>query len=177
LFRFFELFLEHGYPYLIKFGISLVKTCKDQILTAADHQIYAVLRFDESVQVSPGVKLAVVEEAASIDLSKYDLENLRKLCFEKYLKPRLDNANDALQNVVDDDSDEEEEGAECEVCGEMAPDVYCKDCQKMLCGMCTKTKKGGHTSKHSTEDWEQYQKKTDKGVDEITKDVKKLSLQ
>jgi len=177
LFRFFELFMEHGHPYLIKFGISLVKTCKDLILTASDHHIYAVLRFDESVQVSPRVKLSIVEEAVAIDISKYDLQNLRSICFEKHLKERLARAKQAF-TTDDSDDDEEEEGAECEVCGEMAPELYCKDCKKMLCGMCNETKKGGHTSKHSIdEDWPQYHKKADKDVDEITKDVKKLSLQ
>jgi hypothetical protein len=186
LFRFFELFLEHGHLYLLKFALSLVTTLKQKILSSVDYQIYEILRFDKLAAITPETKFNIINQAVTIDISKYNIEQLRKQCYEIDVKHKIkddENNNKEKDNEEDDEEDDgddsEGSGVECELCTKMSPDVYCKDCKKLMCENCLKVQSSLHTKSHVLdENWEKYQKEKEEADrdEELIKGMENLNV-
>lgn len=162
LYRFFELFLEEGRTFIIKFGISLFKKCEGLLFEAKDHEILEILRL-ESKKVSHQDKLDIVENAKDIDIEGHDLVALRKQMYETHLKKRIEDARNRhaeLKKEEESEDSEDEEGAECGLCEQYAPEMWCKPCKIFICDNChEKPPSGDHKSSHDVDpDWEKYEK-------------------
>lgn len=68
----------------------------------------------------------------------------------------------------DDDSDGEgDDGGECQICKDMVPEVFCKDCKLLVCGSCHDDEKGTHKKTHKVVDDTQEMEELAKAVKEV----------
>jgi hypothetical protein len=160
LFLFFEHFLSQGYIYLFKFGISLVSTYKEEILSGVDYQIFQVLRLDKELcktkeNFSDDHICDFVERAAHMELISFDIHTVRAT-MEKQILARITEAEnrrkeDAHNNEASGSSEDSEEGTCCDLCENNVPDYWCKNCKKMICEMCHSKNVSPHTKKHKVD--------------------------
>jgi len=168
MYRFIEHFLTQGYLYSFKFGLAFVSTFKDKLLKAQDHEIFSILRYDKNLpkgyEITDDTMYDIVERAATFPLVdfRFDIKAVREQVFKQYLEPRLLRAKAEQEKNESEDSDTEEEGAECDLCEENAPDMWCLDCKKMVCEKCHSKNAGGHKKSHKVDEkWEKYENKND----------------
>eukprot|EP01102_Stenamoeba_stenopodia_P010114 TRINITY_DN3010_c0_g1_i1.p1 TRINITY_DN3010_c0_g1~~TRINITY_DN3010_c0_g1_i1.p1 ORF type:complete len:441 (+),score=56.12 TRINITY_DN3010_c0_g1_i1:73-1395(+) len=170
LVRFLDRFVDQGYPFLLRFGLSLVKHLRNEILASNEtHSIFALLRLEPrslAHRHHEDIYVSMVRGADEFDLSNEDLEALRTAAYNTHIKPVIDRANEAIalhKSRSADDSDVEE-GEECEECKENMPEFLCNNCVsentnqhrgKMLCQMCHEEGRGGHSpASHKTSPYE-----------------------
>jgi len=174
LYRFFELFLQQGYLYLFRFGLSLVTTYRTQLLASQDFEIFHLLRYAKELhkkwEITDDTMYDVVERAGNFQLVSFDIKTVREKVFKEKLEARLARAKGVQIKAEEDSSedlgtsnesdDEEGGGAECAVCEKNAPDMWCLVCLKMLCEKCHSSSAGGHKQKvHKVdEEWTKYEK-------------------
>lgn len=122
LFEFFERFLQEGYPFLFKFGLSLVNTLKTQLLATNDvSTIFAILRLDrKTVHHEEKLFRDILDGTSNYDLSKIDFAEQRQQAYDKNLKKRVESAKAAL--------DEVDEIEDCVLCKDDFPEVRCVEC-------------------------------------------------
>jgi hypothetical protein len=164
LYLFFEHFLTQGYLYLFKFGLTLVSTFKEDILSSKVFEIFQILRYDKELlktrEYTDDMMLDVVERAASFNLVPFDVNLVREAVFKEKLEDRLKSAKEREneENNSNSDSDDSEEGQSCDICDENAPDMWCLKCKKMICEKCHSSSAGGHSQKHKVDDdWTKYE--------------------
>eukprot|EP01114_Cavostelium_apophysatum_P017182 TRINITY_DN5041_c0_g1_i1.p1 TRINITY_DN5041_c0_g1~~TRINITY_DN5041_c0_g1_i1.p1 ORF type:complete len:368 (+),score=89.70 TRINITY_DN5041_c0_g1_i1:1302-2405(+) len=172
LFDFFEEFFASGYPFLFRFGLSLVDKVQEPLLKAKEAaKIFSLLRLDDRAEEDQSV--AIVRDAKNFDLSKYSFDTLRPQLFNEKLKAQLDAAAKAMEakkEEDDDDSEDEEEGEECGICTEMIPDFYCLTCKVLLCESCHEDSKKPHKKEHKVKPIDEVD------VDALTKELGSLSV-
>jgi len=108
----------------------------------------------------------IVERAATFPVVDFNITAVREQVFNQYLKPRLDRVQqqeqqreeEEIESDVTDTS--EEEGAECGLCKENAPDMWCLACKKLICEKCHSSSTKGHKKAHKVDEkWEKYEEK------------------
>jgi len=178
LFDFFEKFLQSGCVFLFQFGLSVFQQTKLDLLKANDPTtLFTILRLDSS-WVETHANKSLIKDTISntnqFDLSKYDFEEMRPRLFKLHLQERLERSakqqaekNKALEDDDDDElfgsEDDDENQGECQSCENLLADVYCSDCKLILCDVCHKKNKKGHSKAHSVtniEDLSEELKKT-----------------
>jgi hypothetical protein len=182
LFEFFDNLFRVGHPFLFQFGLSLIDHLKDEILKTTDAgSLYALLRLEPKV-VRPELAISIVKRANEFanQVSQISIPELRKHMYETKLKARIDSARKAFQEAKGDDdvdtdseggseseSEDEEGGGECRICKEMVPEVFCKDCNLPICGLCHDRERGEHRKGHKVvEDADEMEELT-KGLKEV----------
>lgn len=162
LFAFFDRFFAKGVRFLFQFGLGFFQVIGPKIL-ATDNTaiIYAYLRLDKTIaEFDDEVYMQIIEAAdkfTSIPEVDTDdnLSSIRKLMYDTHLGKRFEavSASNAKAQEEDDEFDwdedgEAEPGSECEVCLNMAPDYWCFDCFKFVCGMCNDKNREPHKKSH-----------------------------
>ena len=122
LFTFFEKFLVQGFPFLMKFGLALVKNMKKPLLEANNASaLFAILRLDpKAVPHEAELLSKILEDTDLYDLSKENFETLRKEAYDKHLKKRVETAHAVLDkaDVIED----------CVLCKDDFPEFHCIEC-------------------------------------------------
>ena len=104
LFPFFDNFFKEGYPFLFRFGLSVVNVLKDQILAAkSPTTIFELLRLDSKNKDIPEEIGKKIMEIATSDEYKDlgDLEEMRKIAYETKIKPQLEAAKKRREELDD----------------------------------------------------------------------------
>jgi hypothetical protein len=162
LYHFMTGFFLFGRAYLFMFGLALVNTLSKEILAAKTQgQILELLRLDASVVTVAQCRqiIAATPDFARV-VDEVDLVTLRKRMYSENLEARLNKAKAALMTR---DNVETDPGEECDVCGELLPEFFCRPCKLFTCEACHKkagpgpvtTLKGksvAHVSTHAVED-------------------------
>jgi len=172
LYRFFEHFLSQGYIYSLKFGLLFVSTCKNQLLKSRDYEIFSILRYDKKLdkgfEITDDTMYDIVERAATFSLGDFNVTVVRDQVFNQYLKPRLERVKQQQQQQENEDVESdlsdssEEEGAECGLCTENAPDMWCLTCKQFVCEKCHSSNAKNHKKTHKVdENWGKYEGKND----------------
>lgn len=81
-----------------------------------------------------------------------------------------DSSDDSDDDDSDFDSDEDGDGIECQVCESNWPDYFCKDCDKLICGMCHEKKRAPHAAGHKVKNAD------DDTIAQITEKLAKTKL-
>ncbi|KAL6077861.1 TBC1 domain member 4 [Balamuthia mandrillaris] len=178
LFDFFELYLRQGHLALFQFGLSLLEQLKDRLLAAKQvSDIHDLLRLDEKLSFVDeeliGSIMAGMSRFEAPLKEQFDFAALREHYWQTTIKPRVDRAKKAMEEIAkeedeaqedseegeeDEDEDEDDDTGACQVCEESVPERYCKECQKLLCDACHEEEKDGHKKSHpSTEDWSEIE--------------------
>eukprot|EP01122_Echinamoeba_exundans_P009245 TRINITY_DN3224_c0_g1_i3.p1 TRINITY_DN3224_c0_g1~~TRINITY_DN3224_c0_g1_i3.p1 ORF type:complete len:402 (-),score=115.43 TRINITY_DN3224_c0_g1_i3:189-1394(-) len=72
---------------------------------------------------------------------------------EEKKKQKEENGDSGASDSEDDDDDSDfdsdgDDGIECQICESNWPEYYCKDCDKLVCGMCNDKKRPPHVAGH-----------------------------
>jgi hypothetical protein len=162
LFAFLDRFFKRGVRFLFQFGLGFFETLKEQILKSDNPvNIFGYLRLDRTVvSFDDSTYMAIIDAADTFDLHEIKeddaLNALRKRMYDTYLGARFEdisakNAKAEQEEDSDLDWDEDgeaEPGTECEVCTNMAPDFWCLECKKFVCGMCNDKSRAPHSKTH-----------------------------
>lgn len=160
LFKYFELFFERGFKFLIQFGLAFFERMGPNILkTTNPANIYAYLRMDRSmVDIDDDIANQIFDLVDKYELKELDddeyLEKLRVEAFEENLRKRFEAKNRAISDEESEEDEEDEEGLECQICEYMVPEHYCIPCEKYICEACNEDEKGGHKKEHKLVDIE-----------------------
>jgi hypothetical protein len=199
LFPYFEGFLEGGYQYSFKWGLSLINQLQDQLLKTNDPStLFGLLRLDSKFIAHDEEfnKLLdrVFEGVKAYDLSDIDFKSLREKIYDLHLRARVEAAHKLL-NKKDDDSDDEIE--DCQICKDDFPEVFCKECKLKICETCHNKPPAGSThlrahkvkpieeeeeeeeeeEKESDEEKEEKEeKKADKDIGKVAESLEKLNV-
>lgn len=193
LFNYYELFLRDGFVFLMKFGLSLMKNLREQILQVNNNpsKLFALLRLDRSA-IPHDEKFntfldKVFEDVKEYDLSQVNWEVKREEAYDKNLKKRMESAIKAQEEANDEDDVIED----CEICKDDFPEVVCKQCNLKICENChkkpptTSTHKSTHKVKpveDDDDDEEEEEKKEEKKeeeedeVDLLSKRIAKVTV-
>jgi len=157
LVSYYESFFTEGFPFLIKFGLSLVEIFEDEILKANNSsKIFQMFRLDEAyLHGKDLIETAnrIIDNATKISLPSIDYDLWREEIYLEKLKSRLERAKlYAAQNQEEEEEEEEEpqsddEGA-CQICTDNYHDYICSLCDKLVCDQCHKTGNGQHLKSH-----------------------------
>ena len=109
--RFLELFMEHGYVWLFKFGLAIHRHFREPLLAAKQpNALYKILRLEHETD---SIDENVLSKALQYDLSGKDIPGLRQKMYDTIIGPRLEKARQLAEEAEDDDmsdfSDEDEE--------------------------------------------------------------------
>ncbi|GAM20738.1 hypothetical protein SAMD00019534_039130, partial [Acytostelium subglobosum LB1] len=153
LFRFYDQFFEGGRDYLLRFGLALFGALSDLVLaTTNPNMIFGLLRLDTGVATTLTEKHfdEILDTTANYDISKYDLEAIRKEQYDLKLKKRIESAHKVHDAV--------EEISDCQWCMDNLPELYCVECGKVVCQDCVDDGKGeNHTEDHNLISLEEYE--------------------
>lgn len=152
LFDFLDGFFEHGYEFLLRFGLSLCRVLAPRLLAETEqHHLYALLRLDAKLFPDPDVAAAIVHGVAEETLDGYDVVSRRAVLYKTVIRPRLEHAAAAIaaaHAAAAEDDDDDDDNAACDLCDEQAAAMNCEDCNKFLCIGCHEGLRGGHKAKH-----------------------------
>jgi hypothetical protein len=158
-----DAFLKQGAVVLHRFGLGIIKTCRDQILQASETgKIMSVICSPPEEFCEAIVKLAVSEENG-IKLNAEKVQQFREKAQEtyKHLLVATTGQDSTRKHTGETDSEDEteEDDPECLVCHDEPADIFCKECNTLICERCNKKdKKEGHSkTDHTlerTDDWD-----------------------
>jgi hypothetical protein len=199
LFAFFDRFFIRGVRFLFQFGLGFFKVLGPTLLKSENPvTLFGYLRLDHTVvKFEDSIYMEIIEAADTFDLEEFkddaELNRVRKLMYDTYLGARFEtiSANNKQEEEEEEDDWEDDEdmeaepGTECQVCQMMAPDYWCLDCKKFVCGMCNDKSREPHKKSHKMVNAtnappEAFEKpeagEADADVDEIEKDLAKTSV-
>ena len=162
LFAFYDRFFVRGVRFLFQFALGFFKVLGPFILKSDNPvNIFGYLRLDKTVvSFDDAAYMQIIEAADTFPIPEIkedaELNAIRKRMYDTHLGAKFEaiSANNAKKEMEDDedldwDEDAEAEpGTECEVCTNMAPDYWCFDCKKFVCGMCNDKSKDPHKKTH-----------------------------
>eukprot|EP01111_Echinosteliopsis_oligospora_P019484 TRINITY_DN945_c0_g1_i2.p1 TRINITY_DN945_c0_g1~~TRINITY_DN945_c0_g1_i2.p1 ORF type:complete len:399 (-),score=109.16 TRINITY_DN945_c0_g1_i2:45-1241(-) len=147
LFTYYERFLEDGFVFLMKFGLSLVSNLRDSILKINNNpsHIFGLLRLDPKfIPHNDSFKIfldKVFNDVKNYNLSEINWETMRQQAYDNNLKKRMESAKKALEEVHDDEIED------CQICKDDFPEVLCKQCNLKICENCHKKPPADSTHK------------------------------
>jgi len=142
LFLFLDAFMEQGFPWLVKYELSIIAHFRAKLLAAKEtdmNTLFEIMKLDAR-EAEPADTMAIYQRALKMDLGNL-LDNIdieRMTIHEKKVAPRLKQAP------------KEEAFEPCGVCEKKKPKWWCDDCECTLCDDCRKTN-GCDEKKHDIE--------------------------
>ncbi len=149
LMQIMDAFLEQGAVVLHRMGLAIVRVCRDKILAAKETgKIIALLSQPPDNVCDEIVRLSVAE-SGGILLNAAQLAQFRELAFAKH-RDRLvakEGADSTRKHTGETDSDsddkgsDEEDNPECLQCTENMAELFCAQCNLLVCERCHKKSK------------------------------------
>jgi hypothetical protein len=131
LFPFVEGFIEHGFTFLFRFGLSLVSVLREPLLASTNNgEAYAILRLEHATPDTCNSILESKNLEQYGDLSNYDFVAKRVELYDLHLRARMESAAAAQAN------EEQEETELCGFCAKVQAEDWCKGCNKPICDDC-----------------------------------------
>ncbi len=155
-------FMEEGAVVLHRLGLAIVRVCRAKIMAAKETgQIIAILSQPPEESCAEIVKLASAERCGLL-LNAAQLQQFRELALAKHrdrLVPKEGHDSTRKHTGETDSEDEgsdEEDNPECLQCGDNMAELYCAQCNLLVCGRCHKKSKKGHDKTHAVEPTDQW---------------------
>jgi hypothetical protein len=157
-----DAFLDQGVVVLHRLGLAIVRVCRAKILAAKETgQIIAILSQPPEESCAEIAKLAAAERHGVL-LNAAQLQQFRDLALAKHrdrLVPK-EGQDSTRKHTGETDSEDEESDAEdnpeCLQCGDNMAELYCAQCNVLVCGRCHKKSKKGHDKAHAVEATDQW---------------------
>ena len=129
LFEFLEAFLLDGFPFLLRFALSLAQHFREKLLQIGPGNIekgFDMMKMDGGT-VMRSDHLAVLDMAKSMSIDAYlsSISTWRANAYEKIIKPRLANASST--SILEP----------CNLCETNDGDLFCEECGP-LCSSCNR---------------------------------------
>eukprot|EP01133_Synstelium_polycarpum_P014363 gene14363-16949_t len=155
LFQFFEMFLEGGREFLLRFGLAMFKTLESKVLgTTNPNTIFGLLRMDPLYVTGDELFQSIIDNCSTFDLSEFDLPAIRVQIFEEKLKERIEKAHKVHAEVESID--------DCLWCMDNLPEFYCVQCKEFVCEDCLENPPDKHdVDSHKLLTLEEYEDQQD----------------